>query len=108
MANITKAVLVQQIKDLTAALEAASAALEAAEKREAANRELFEIARNEWRARGAEIEALRAEQAAHTTPTRRVQRAGYVAPAWQAERAAAMAAAKEAAVRLGRTCKVCV
>lgn len=45
-----------------------------------------------------DIEMLRKQQAA---PAPRAQRA-YTMPAWQADRAAAMAAAKAAAMRMGR------
>lgn len=51
----------------------------------------------------AVCEALDAEQQAARTPSRRVAAA---MPAWQAERAAQMALAKEMAMRSGRSVKV--
>lgn len=52
------------------------------------------------------MEQADAELEAARQPTRRVQRAGYVAPTWQAERAAQMAAARALAMKVGRTVKV--
>lgn len=85
----TKAVLQAQLAEANAAYEAAHGALmEVCAERDALH---------------AECEALRAECAAHTTPSRRVQRAGYVAPAWQAQRAEVMAKAKAMAMQSGRS-----
>lgn len=50
-----------------------------------------------------DLELARAQQVAQTTPSRRVAAA---TPAWQAERAAQMALAKEMAMRSGRSVKV--
>lgn len=50
-----------------------------------------------------ENEALRAQQAAHSTPSRRVAAA---MPAWQAQRAEVMARAKAMAVATGHTVRV--
>lgn len=104
--QITKAMLQAQVAELTAALEAASAALKATEQREAAQRALFEEAHALWLRTKAERDALRAEQAAHSTPSRRIAAAGYVAPAWQAARAEAMAKAKAMAMQIGRSVRV--
>jgi septal ring factor EnvC (AmiA/AmiB activator) len=92
MARTTKAVLEQQVAALQAQIEDLQAQLAHAKL-------TCEHA-------AEALAAADAELAAHRTPTRRVQRAGYVAPAWQAERAQAMAAAKAAAIRMGRTVAV--
>jgi chromosome segregation ATPase len=101
--QITKAALQAQVAELTAALEAASAALHAAEQREQANRTLFEEARALWLAQRDKADVLAAQQAAHNAPSRRVAAA---MPAWQAERAAVMAKAKAMAMASGRTVRV--
>lgn len=109
MARITKAVLEQQVAASQARIEQLQAAL-AEEQRnfEHAHAALMEVsaARDALALDNAslrdEIGALRAEIEAHRTPSRRV--AAHM-PAWQAERAASMALAREMAMRTGRVVK---
>jgi len=84
MARITKA-----------ALEAQVAALQA--QVEQLNKQIAEL---------EAINNMKREREARTPQAVRVPRTAYVAPAWQAERAAQMAAARELAMRIGRSVKV--
>lgn len=113
MARITKAVLEAQVVALSAMLEHAQAALDTLERendalRQQADNKQFMLdealavmsEREEERQRIlTKLDTARAEAAAHSTPSRRV---AYAMPAWQAERAAAMAAAKALAMATGR------
>lgn len=95
MARITKADLEAQV----AALNAQVAALQA---QIAGLEELGQLQREELRKRG---EALRTQQPAPAPAP--VRQAGAPSlPNWQAERLAAMAQAKELAMRFGRSVKV--
>lgn len=88
MARTTKADLEAHVASLEAALEVARAGLRMLEA--------------ENTALAAERDLLAAKLEAAVTPSRRVMRPGYVAPEWQRERAAAMAAAKALAMATGR------
>jgi len=81
MARITKAELEQQVAALQAQVEQL-------------NRQI------------AELEAINNMKRERAPQPVRVPRAAYVAPGWQAERAAQMAAARELAMRIGRSVKV--
>ena len=98
MARITKAALEQQLADLNLAFEQAHAALmHVSAQRDALVAEL----ETEQRLHHAAREALRTQRVAQGTPCQLPRM-----PNWQAERLAAMAQAKELAMRFGRSVKV--
>lgn len=92
MARTTKAALEAQIKEQQAQIEQLQAALLQAQ-------EALALA-------AQQIEQLEDIASMKRERTQRPVRSSYVQPAWQAERAAAMAAAREMAMRIGRSVRV--